>query len=77
MKSITLTYPAYKTVKIDISRLSDKNKKWLEAWFTEEEDRTDEQWDLVEEEVRFNKIIEEATGDFVPENEEIDIEDCE
>lgn len=77
MKTITLGYPVYVSTKIDIDKLSPQSKKWLEIWFMEEEDRTDEQWDFLDNGPGFHGIIEEATGYPVSGFEEINIEGYE
>ena len=74
MNTITLGYPIYKEVTIDVKKLSAKNKEWLKAWFTDEDERTDKQWNLVESN-RFLNIIKEATGDAVDSFFDIDIID--
>lgn len=77
MKSITLSYPTYKTSTIDVKKLPLKYRKWLEAVFTDEDNRTDAQWDLAEEHNYYPKIIELATGDIVDPYEDIDVENYE
>lgn len=77
MKSITISYPVYKTVKIDVTKLSLKHRKWLKAVFTDEDDRTDAQWDLAEDNNFYPAIIKEATGDIIDSYADIDIEDWE
>ena len=49
MKSITLSYTVPKTITINVKELPWKYKEWLEAVFTDEDNRTDTQWDLAEE----------------------------
>ena len=75
MKSITLTYPTYKTATINVRKLPAKYRKWLEAVFTDEDDRTDAQWDLAEEHNYYPEIIRLATGDIVDPYEDIDVDD--
>ena len=77
MKSITLSYTVYKTTTINVKELPLKYKEWLEAVFTDEDDRTDEQWDLAEDNNFFPEIIKEATGDIIDPYDDIDIEDYE
>lgn len=77
MKSITITYPVYKTTTIDIKKLSMKYRKWLDAVFTDDDDRTDAQWYLAEKYNFFPEIIQEATGDIVDPYDDIDIDKYE
>lgn len=77
MKSITLAYPTYKTTTIDVKKLPLKYRKWLEAVFTDEDDRTDAQWDLAEENNFYPEIVKLATGDTVAPYEDIYVEDYE
>ena len=78
MKSITLTYPTYRTTTtINVTELPAKYRKWLEAVFTDEDDRTDAQWDLAEEHNYYPEIIRLVTGDIVDPYDDIDIEDYE
>lgn len=77
MKSITLSYTVPKTITINVKELPWKYKKWLEAVFTDEDNRTDTQWDLAEENNFYPEIIREVTGDIIDPYEDIDIEDYE
>ena len=77
MKSITLSYTVPKTITINVEELPWKYKEWLEAVVTDDEDRTDEQWDLAEDNNFFPEIIKEATGDIIDPYDDIDIEDYE
>lgn len=77
MKNITLSYTIYKTATINVKELPWKYKEWLEAVFTYDEDRTDEQWDLAEDNNFFPEIIKEATGDIIDPYDDIDIENYE
>lgn len=77
MKTITLTYTVPKTITVNVKELPWKYKKWLEIWFMEEEDRTDEQWDFFDNGPGFHGIIEEVTGDIVDPYNDIEIEDYE
>lgn len=75
MKTITLTYTVPKTITVNVKELPWKYKKWLEAVFTDEDNRTDAQWDLAEENNFYPEIIRLATGDIVDPYEDIDVED--
>ena len=77
MKSITLTYPIYRTTTINVKKLPVKYRKWLEAVFTDDDDRTDAQWDLAEEDNYYPEIIRLATGDTVSPYVDIDVDDYE
>ena len=77
MKTITLSYTVPKTITINVEELPWKYKEWLEAVFTDEDNRTDEQWDLAEDNNFFPEIIKEATGDIIDPYDDIDVEDYE
>ena len=77
MKSITLSYTVPKTITINVEELPWKYKEWLEAFFTDEDNRTNAQWDLAEDNNFFPEIIKEATGDIIDPYDDIDIEDYE
>ena len=77
MKTITLTYPTYKTVTINVAELPLKYKEWLKAVFTDDEDRTDAQWDLAENHNFFPGIIEDVTGDIIHPWTDVAIENYE
>ena len=77
MKTITLSYPVYKTVTIDVTKLPVKYRKWLDAVFTDDNDRTDAQWYLAEEYNFYPGIIEDVTGDIIPPWTDVDIEGYE
>ena len=65
MKTITLTYTVPKTITVNVKELPWKYKKWLEAVFTDEDNRTDAQWDLAEDNYFYPEIIREVTGDII------------
>lgn len=77
MKTITLSYPTYRTVTIDITKLPLKYREWLDTVFTDDKDRTDEQWHFAEENNFYPEIIKEATGDTIHPWTDVDIEDYE
>lgn len=38
----------FQRVSIDTNKISKKWKDFLDAWMTDDDDRTDEQWDILE-----------------------------
>lgn len=62
MKSITFSYYTSKTVTIEYKNLSPKDKKFIQAWLKDDDDRTWEDWDLVEKNDLTN-LIHKYTND--------------
>ena len=62
MKSITLSYVTNKTVTLDYKKLAPKDKKFIQAWLKDDEERTPQDWDLVEKN-NFSKLIKKYIGD--------------
>lgn len=48
MDTITLEYGTVKKRTIEVKTLPKKWQKWLKAWYTDEDDRTDAQWNEAE-----------------------------
>lgn len=49
MKEVTFEFSMRMTKTVRISELSKKWQQFIEAWFKDEDDRTDADWDIVEE----------------------------
>lgn len=64
MKSITLSYVTNKTVTLDYKKLAPKDKKFVQAWLKDDEDRTPLDWDLVQRNSLSN-LIKKYIGDDV------------
>lgn len=62
MKSITFSYCTFKTATIEYKNLSPKDKKFIQAWLKDDDDRTWEDWDLVEKNDLTN-LIHKYTND--------------
>lgn len=71
MKTITLDYNGTRRKTINVKELPAEWQKWLEAWHTDDDDRTDAQWDEVEAHT-FEEMLEEVFGEEVcPESVEV------
>lgn len=64
MKSITLSYVTNKTVTLDYKKIAPKDKKFVQAWLKDDEERTPQDWDLVEKS-DLSKLIKKYVGDNV------------
>lgn len=62
MKSITLSYATTKTVTLEYKKLAPKDKKFVQAWLKDDEERTPQDWDLIEKN-NFSKLIKKYIGD--------------
>ena len=69
MKSITFSYLTQKTITIKYKNFSPKDKKFIQALFKDDEDKTEEDWDLVEENDLIDLILKYANDDNVYEVE--------
>ena len=49
MKSITFSYYALKDVTLEYENFSPEDKNFIQALLKDDEDKTDEDWELVEE----------------------------
>lgn len=75
MKSITFSYstPTIKTVTLDYKKLDSKDKKFIQAWLKDDEDRTPLEWDLVQRN-SLEKLIKKYIGDDVSWGDYVEIE---
>lgn len=74
MNSITLTYTTKvtKTVTLDYTKFAPKDKKFLQAWLKDEEDRTPQDWSLINKN-DFTKVIKKYTGDEISWGDYVEI----
>ncbi len=71
MKTITLSFHKQK-VTIAINKLKKEDKDFIKAFLTDDDERTNKQWDLVEKN-SFHKLLKNLG--YNPNTEEIFIED--
>lgn len=64
MKSITLSYLTTKTVTLEYKKFAPKDKKFIQAWLKDDEERTPQDWNLVEKN-DLSKLIKKYIGDNV------------
>lgn len=62
MKSITLSYATVKTVTLEYKKFAPKDKKFIQAWLKDDDERTPQDWDLVEKN-DLSKLIKKYVGD--------------
>lgn len=75
MKSITFSYPltTIKTVTLDYKKFDPKDKKFLQAWFKDDDERTPLEWDLVQRN-DLSKLIKKYVGDDISWGDYVEVE---
>ena len=75
MKSITFSYSltTVKTVTLDYKKFDPKDKKFLQAWFKDDDERTPQDWDLVERN-SLEKLVKKYVGDDVSWGDYVEVE---
>lgn len=76
MKKIVVSYDIRQMVEIDVDKLSSSAKEFLKAFYKDDEDKTDEDWDIMES-FSWYDVIGEVTGEDESLMSEIELESFE
>ena len=67
-KKVEMEFNVFVQKRIEIKEIPDRWVEWFEAWDTCDDERTDEQWDLVERH-NWEEVLADITGEDIHEAE--------
>ena len=76
MKKIVVSYDIRQMVEIDVDKLSSSAKEFIKTFYKDDEDKTDEDWDIMES-YSWYDVIGEATGEDESLMSEVELESFE
>ena len=67
-KKVEIEFDVFVQKRIEINEIPDRWVEWFEAWDSDEDERTDEQWDLVDKHT-WEEVLADITGEDIHEAE--------